>query len=117
MTNHETERHETPKGGHATEPKNTQAKGTSWIPWSELARRAQDGISGFPSNLTDQVKKYPYTTIGVAVVAGIGVGMVLGSRILRTVLVSAVSYAVANVASAYLRERVMRHESASVVRT
>jgi hypothetical protein len=117
MTNHETERHETPNGGAATEPKNAKAKGAPRIPWSELARRAQDGLSRFPSNLTDRIKKYPYATIGVAVGVGVGVGMVLGSRILRMVFASAVSYVAVEVARAYLRERVMRPDGASVVRT
>jgi hypothetical protein len=103
--------------GGATEQKSAHAKGVSRIPWSELTHRAQAGLSGFPSNLADQMRKYPYVALGVAVVAGVGVGVVLSSRILRTVIASAASYAAVEVARAYLRERVVQPDGASVVRT
>lgn len=63
-------------------------------------------MSGFPSNLEERMKHDPYKTLGVVAVAGIGVGVLLGSRILRTALTSAVSYAVVELARAYLREHI-----------
>jgi hypothetical protein len=70
---------------------------------NDFARRAKAVISGFPSNLDAQVKLRPYTTLGIACAIGMGTGVLLGSRILRSVLVSAVSYAVVEFGRAYLR--------------
>jgi hypothetical protein len=74
--------------------------------WTETARRVKQVVSELPSNMGDRMKHDPYTTLGIAAAAGIGVGIVLGSRILRTALTSAVSYAVVEFARAYLRERI-----------
>jgi hypothetical protein len=70
-----------------------------------LARRARDALSGFPSNLADQMKTRPYRTVGVATALGVGIGVLLGSRILRTVLTSVLSYAVVEVVRVYVRDR------------
>jgi hypothetical protein len=51
------------------------------------------------------MKHDPYTTLGIAAIAGVGVGIVLGSRILRMAVTSAVSYAVVELARSYVRDR------------
>ena len=63
------------------------------------------------------MKTRPYTTTVVAAVAGVGFGALLGSRILRTILASTVSYAVVEVARVYLRDRRTERERTPVVRT
>jgi hypothetical protein len=99
----------------STERTGAHANGTSRIHWRDVARRAKDSVSGFPANLGDRMKNDPYKTLGLAAAAGIGVGIVLGSRILRTVLTGTVSYAVVELARAYVRERMQRPDGAPVV--
>ena len=60
----------------------------------------------------DRMKHDPYTALGMAAAAGIGVGILLGSRILRTVIGSAVSYAVIEVARTYVREQMASMQGA-----
>ena len=117
MTSPEANGHDAVKGDGETDQKSTPVKGAAGVQWRELARRAQNGFSGFPSNLAEQMKKAPYKTLGLAVAAGMGVGLVLGSRILRAVLASTASYAVVEIARLYVRERLARPEVAAVVRS
>ena len=107
--------HEAGTDDGSTERTGAHANGASWIHWRDVARRAKDGVSGFPSNLGARMQNDPYKTLGLAAAAGLGLGIVLGSRILRTVLASTVSYAVVELARAYLRERVQRPDGAPVV--
>jgi hypothetical protein len=83
-----------------------RTRGPARIQWTEIARRAKHGISDFQSSLADRMKRDPYTTVGIAAVAGIGVGIVLGSRILRTAVASAVSYGIVELARSLVEERV-----------
>jgi hypothetical protein len=80
--------------------------GPARIQWTEVARRAKHGISDFQSSLAERMKRDPYTTVGMAAVAGIGVGIVLGSRILRTAVASAVSYGIVELARSFVEQRV-----------
>jgi hypothetical protein len=80
--------------------------GAAKIHWTETARRVKQVVAELPSNLGDRMKHDPYTTLGLVAAAGIGVGIVLGSRILRTALTSALSYAVVELARGYVRERI-----------
>lgn len=75
------------------------------IHWNEIARRVKHGVSELPANLGDRMKHDPYSALGIAAAAGIGVGIVLGSRILRTALTSALTYAVVELARTYVLER------------
>jgi hypothetical protein len=69
-----------------------------------FARCAKAMVSGLSSNLEAQIQRRPYATIGIACAIGLGTGVLLGSRILRSVLASAVSYAVVELGRAYLRQ-------------
>jgi hypothetical protein len=71
---------------------------------NDFARRVKFLIAGFPSNLDAQIKRRPYASLGIASAIGMGTGILLGSRILRSVLASAVSYAVVELGRAYLRQ-------------
>ncbi len=69
-----------------------------------FGRRAKAMFSEFPSGLDAQMKRTPYAAVGVAFAIGMGTGILLGSRILRSVLASAVSYGVIEVGRAYVRK-------------
>jgi hypothetical protein len=83
----------------------TRAKGAERIQWTELARRVKHGIAELQANLGDSMKHDPYKTAGIAVLAGVGIGIVLGSRILRTAVTSAVSYGIVEFARSLVDER------------
>ena len=82
-----------------------RANGATRIHWSEIGRRVKSRIAELPANLGDRTKHDPYVALGIAAAAGVGVGIVLGSRILRTALTSAVTYAVVELARTYVLER------------
>lgn len=86
------------------DPTATQANGSPHTKRGEFARRAKGFISQLPPSLDAQMKRSPYTTLGIALAVGMGAGILLRSRILRSVLVSAASYAVIELGRAYLRE-------------
>ena len=88
----------------ATAP--ARARGRARIQWTAIARRAKHGITELQSNFEGRMKTDPYATVGAAAVVGIGVGVVLGSRILRTALASAVSYGIVEFARSLVEERI-----------
>jgi hypothetical protein len=96
--------HEASTDKGSTERTGSHGNGASRIHWREVAQRAKAGVSGFPSNLGDRMKKDPYKTLGLAAAAGLGVGIVLAST---------VSYGVVELARAYLREKSARPDGAA----
>lgn len=86
------------------DPTAKQANGSSHTKRHPFARRAKTMISELPSSLDAQLKHSPYTTLGIALAVGMGTGILIGSRILRSVLASAVSYAAIELGRAYLRQ-------------
>ena len=84
----------------------TRANGADRIQWTELARRVKHGVSELQSNFGERMKHDPYTTVGIAAIAGIGVGIILGSRILRTAVTSAVSYGIVEFARSLVEDRI-----------
>jgi hypothetical protein len=91
------------------EPKNpttARVNGTPPTASREFARRARTVIFELPSTLDARMKGSPYKTLGAAFAVGMGAGILLGSRILRSLAVSVVSYAVVELGRAYLRDAV-----------
>ncbi len=84
----------------------TQGHGTPPIASLEFVRRAKAVVSAWPSTLDARMKQRPYATLGVALAIGVGAGVLLGSRILRTVLASVASYTVVELGRAYLQQSV-----------
>jgi hypothetical protein len=83
----------------------THANGSPRIASGRMfASRARAMLSGFPSNLDAQIKFRPYATLGIAGVVGMAAGILLGSRILRSALAGAASYAAVELARSYLRQ-------------
>jgi ElaB/YqjD/DUF883 family membrane-anchored ribosome-binding protein len=70
----------------------------------DFARQAKKALAEFPSRLDEEIRKNPYKTLAMACALGLGAGVLLSSRILRSVLGSAVSYAVVEMARTFLRE-------------
>ncbi len=68
-----------------------------------FARELRTRLSQFPSDLEAQVQSTPYFALGAAFVVGAGAGVLLGSRVLRSVLVSVASSTLVALAARYLR--------------
>ena len=82
------------------------ASGAPRIQWAEIIRRMKSGVTELQSNMGDKIKHDPYTAVGIAAVAGVGIGVVLGSRILRAALTSALSYGIVEFARSLVEEKV-----------
>ncbi len=80
--------------------------GSSRIDTRKLASRAQAAISALPSRIDAEMKRRPYATLGIACAAGLGVGILLGTRVMRTVFAGVVTYAVVELGLAFVREQV-----------
>jgi hypothetical protein len=100
-----TEAHVSPQ---PNDPNARHGNGSPAPKGNTFARRAKAMISGFPSNLREELKRRPYATIGVACAIGLGTGILLSSRILRSVLASVASHALVELGRAYLH-----HDGAS----
>ncbi len=96
--NSETDLHRKPNDATAT-----GANGSRHVRTGDFTSRARAAFSALPSSLDERMKRTPYTTVGIALALGAGAGMLLGSRILRTVLASAASYALIELGRTYLR--------------
>ncbi|MGD0674123.1 MAG: hypothetical protein ABSC94_01815 [Polyangiaceae bacterium] len=71
---------------------------------TEFACRAKAAVAGLPTNLAAYVRKSPYAAVGIVFGVGMGAGVLFSSRILRTVLASAASYAAVELGRTYLRQ-------------
>jgi hypothetical protein len=89
----------------STEAAGMREHGASSLGSKDFARLAAAAVRGFPSNLTEQIKREPYAAIGIACAVGLGTGILLGSRLLRSVLSGAVSCAIVELGRAYLCQK------------
>lgn len=69
-----------------------------------FARRAMSVLSDLPSNIEVEIKQNPYAALGIACGIGVGAGVLLGSRVLRSALVTAVSYALVELGRSYRQD-------------
>src|ERR1700687_4671806 len=72
--------------------------------WNAVALRAKNLIRGFPTSLDEHMKRNPYATLGIACAIGVGAGVLIGTRILRTVAAGAVSLAAVELGRAWVRQ-------------
>jgi len=86
------------------ESRASHANGASRTEWNVIARRASEIFKGFPTNLEEQMKRNPYATLAIACAVGGAAGVLLGTRILRTVVASAVSYGALELGRSFLRQ-------------
>jgi hypothetical protein len=89
-----------------TNETSVRAAGAPRIQWTEIIRRVKSGVTELQSNIENKTKDDPYAALGITAAAGVGVGIVFGSRILRTALVSALSYGIVEFARSLIEERV-----------
>lgn len=69
----------------------------------EFARRAEAFARGLPGRLDEQLKAKPYTVLALACIASAAVGVVLSSRVLRSVLTTTLTAAALEVARGVVR--------------
>jgi hypothetical protein len=86
-------------GGHGTTP-------------SDFVRRAKATVSALPSRLDQHIKTSPYTALSAALVVGLGVGIVLSSRIVRSILSGVATVAAVELGRALLRQKLSQPASA-----
>jgi hypothetical protein len=91
------------------------ASGLRGRDWSEVARRAKHGLEGLPAQLADRARNKPLNALGVAAAGGVIVGIVLGSRILRAVVASTLSYAIVEIARGFVHESLGHREDDPVI--
>ncbi|MGA3123427.1 MAG: hypothetical protein ABSF69_21870 [Polyangiaceae bacterium] len=93
------------------QPTDPHSNGRARIDSREFARRAKAAIAQLPSTLAQlpstldkEIQQSPHAVLGIAFGVGAAAGVFLSSRILRTVLASAVSYAAIELGRSYLRD-------------
>lgn len=65
-------------------------------------RGAESFLSMLPTDLSEKLKRNPYRALGIACAVGVGAGVVLGSRILRSAVASATSRAIVELGRTFL---------------
>jgi|SRR5580704_13041361 hypothetical protein len=78
----------------------------------DFLRRARATVKGLPSWLDEQIKRNPYAVVGIACGAGIGIGVIFSSRIVRGLLTATATAAVLELARGLVRQNLSRLEVA-----
>jgi len=73
-----------------------------------IAQRARAFVSALPGNAKEQLETHPYRALGIAFAVGVGAGAVLGSRILRASISSAIAVALIEVGRTCLLQEVQQ---------
>jgi len=81
---------------------------------SDFVRRAKAAVGDLPSRLDQGIKNNPYTVLVATCAVGMGVGVVLSSRIVRAILTSAATVVAVELTRALLRETLPRGRAPSV---
>ena len=99
---------ESTEGNAAHAPTAVHTNGSARAIGRRFARRAVSILSDLPSSIESGIKQNPYRALGIACGIGIGAGVLLGSRVLRSALVTAVSYAFVELGRAYIQDATER---------
>jgi ElaB/YqjD/DUF883 family membrane-anchored ribosome-binding protein len=83
------------------------ARGTDFV------RRAKATMTQLPSRLDEQMKANPRTALAVACGIGLAAGIVLSSRIVRSILTSVATVAAVELTRAILRQNMSQGEAVS----
>jgi len=94
------------------DPTSGRAIGSNGARRKDFARRAMAAAAGLRSHVHERIQHNPYTTVGIACVVGVGVGVVLSSRILRGVLTVALTAAAIELTRGFVLKNVFRVEAA-----
>lgn len=76
-----------------------------------LFGRAKDMAVGLPSMLRANIQERPVATLGVFTAVGIGAGVVFGSRILRSVLITALGQTAIELGREFVRKQGISNRS------
>ncbi len=108
----DTQHTETAHNHNPNVPGASRANETTGAKWRDLVRRARMTATRLPTQLEAQMKRNPITALGVACLAGTGVGIVFSSRILRTIFTAAASAGAVELIRAYVRQNAFRADAA-----
>ncbi len=72
----------------------------------QLAREALDRAKQIPELIDEQLKENPYRLLGIVGAVGVGVGMLIGSKVMRALVVSVGGYALTEGLRGYVAEQI-----------
>ena len=90
-----------------------QTNGGASARGTDFVRRAKATVTGLPSRLDEQMKANPRTTLAVACGIGLAAGIILSSRIVRSILTSVATVAAVELTRAVLRQNMSQGEAFS----
>lgn len=70
-----------------------------------LFARAKDAVLNLPDTLRTNIQQRPVATLGTFTVLGVGVGVVFGNRVLRSVLITALGQTAIELGRDYVRRQ------------
>jgi hypothetical protein len=82
----------------------THKNGSHRMKSGDFVRRVKITLTALPSRLDERMKANPYAALAIAGAIGAGVGIVLSSRIVRSILTSAATVAAVELTRTFLRQ-------------
>jgi hypothetical protein len=99
-------------GNHNPNDTSGRATGGDGAKQRDFASRAVAAAEGVRSQVDAHIRHHPYGALGIACVVGLGVGVVLSSRILRGALTWALTGAAVELARGFVRQNGFRVDAA-----
>ncbi len=74
----------------------------------ELAQKVAEQARRVPELIDAQLRENPYRLLGIVGAVGVGVGMLIGSRVMRAIVVSVGGYALTESLRGYVGEQLQK---------